>query len=146
MDNLDWSLFDTPAKRWLAVLTGAAVVTAAVLMQSMFNASTLPERAAEVKRPEVEAAEPAHTRPEPEWKNPEPMAEMSKPVPPVNPSPFEAQDKATVANDPVAMQRRVHQQAEYLRGVIASGHIPKALGNLTKEKVDEMERKGLLIE
>ena len=145
MDNLDWSIFDTPAKRWLAVLAGAFVLTVAVLMHLSFNATTPMERA-EVKQPQAEAAETVQTRVEPVWTNPEPMPEMPRPVPPAKPSPFEAQDKATVANDPLAMQRRVHMQAEYLRQLIADGKLPRGLGNLTKEQVDEMERKGILVQ
>ena len=73
-------------------------------------------------------------------------ATEERPAPPVRVSPFAAQDAARVSNDPIAAQNRVHLQAEYLRKLIADGKVPKGLGNLTKERVDEMEKKGILIE
>jgi hypothetical protein len=43
-------------------------------------------------------------------------------------------------------QKVVHEQAEYLRNLISQGKLPDTTGNLTKEQVDEMERKGITLE
>jgi hypothetical protein len=46
----------------------------------------------------------------------------------------------------VAHQQAVHQQAEYLRTLISQGKSTPGYGNLTKEQVDQMEQKGVLIQ
>ena len=143
-----FSSLDTPAKRWLALLAVAFLVSVGVLVHSFFDTLFPQEQKAEVAQLRAsEVPEPVHVRTEPEWTSPPRMgATEETPAPPVRVSPFAAQDAARISNDPIAAQNRVHQQAEYLRKVIASGRVPKALGNLTKEKVDEMEKKGILIE
>jgi len=147
MSTIPWSL-DTPAKRWLALLAVAFVVSVGVLVHSFFDTLFPQERKAEVAQPRAsEVPEPVHVRTEPVWNSPPRMGAIEEtPAPPVRVSPFAAQDAARVSNDPIAAQNRVHLQAEYLRKLIADGKVPKGLGNLTKEKVDEMEKKGILIE
>ena len=145
MSAISWSL-DTPAKRWLALLAVAFVVSVGVLMHSFFAVLSPPEQTVVAQKPPTEVPEPVHVRTEPVWNHPQQLvATEETPAPPVRVSPFAAQDAARVSNDPIAAQNRVHLQAEYLRKLIAAGRLPKGLGNLTKEQVDEMEKKGILI-
>ena len=146
MSTISWSL-DTPAKRWLALLAVAFVVSVGVLVHSYFDTLFPPEQTVVAQQRPAEVPEPVHVRSEPVWNSPPPIGTTEEtPAPPVRVSPFAAQDAARVSNDPIAAQNRVHLQAEYLRKLIADGKVPKGLGNLTKEKVDEMEKKGILIE
>jgi hypothetical protein len=146
MNTISW-LLDTAAKRWLALLAVAFVVSVGVLMHSFFAVLSPPEQTVVAQRPAAEAAEPVHVRSEPVWNSPPRMGTTEEtPAPPVRVSPFAAQDAARVSNDPIAARNRVHLQAEYLRKLIADGKLPRGLGDLTKEQVDEMEKKGILIE
>ena len=116
-------------------------------MHSFLNVLSPPEKTVVAQQPVAEVREPVHVRSEPVWNSPPQLgATEETPAPPVRVSPFAAQDAARVSNDPIAARNRVHLQAEYLRKLIADGKVPKALGNLTKEQVDEMEKKGILIE
>jgi hypothetical protein len=117
-------------------------------MHSFLNVLSPPEKTVVAQQPPAEVPEPVRVRTEPAWPSPPQMvgATEERPAPPVRVSPFAAQDAARISNDPIAAQNRVHLQAEYLRKLIADGKVPKGLGNLTKEKIDEMEKKGILIE
>jgi hypothetical protein len=142
MSAIGWSL-DTPAKRWLALLAVAFLVSMGVLVHSFLDSLTSPQQKAEATpKPALESAEQVQARSEPVWNAPPP--EPSHTTERV--SPFAAQDAVEARTDPAARQKIVHHQAEYLRGLIASGRLPKQMGNLTKEQVDQMEKDGITIE
>ena len=141
-------LFDTSAKRWLAVLAAAVLVSVVSLERAFMNAVTPQENTVTVQSSTSGQTEQVQAKSEPSWGN---QAQAQAQVPEESPvvnrvSPFDNKPTFANKNDPMAHQRMVHQQAEYLRGLIAAGKLPKGFGNLTKERVDEMEKKGISID
>jgi hypothetical protein len=143
---------DTGSKRWLVVLAVTAAASVMFLAYSFIKAQSPPDQSAvETQKPTATHAEEAVTRNEPDWASAtaghtagDSLANTTRPDPFA--AKYAAEAKAAAANDPVVRQRAVHQQAEYLRELIARGKLPEGYGNLTKEQVDDMETKGLLIE
>jgi len=140
---------DNDSKRWLTVLAVAAAVSIAFVAYSFVK--TLSPSEASVVAPQKPASAPAEepvTKNEPDWNAAQ--AVQGSQVAATRVDPFAAQyaaaAKAAAANDPIARQKVVHQQAEYLRNLISQGKPTDGFGNLTKEQVDEMERKGVTIE
>jgi hypothetical protein len=142
---------DDGSKRWLIVLAVTAAVSVSFLVYSFVKTLSPPEQS--VVAPQKPAAWPAEetvTRVEPDWNSATAghAAEGSR-APARGPDPFAAQNaaaaKAAAANDPVATQKAVHQQAEYLRNLISKGKLPEGFGKLTKEQVDDMEKNEVLI-
>ncbi|HVM60740.1 MAG TPA: hypothetical protein VMV72_07720 [Verrucomicrobiae bacterium] len=138
---------DTGSKRWLAILA-IAVAAAIVVMAYSFIATSSPPEPAVVapSKPAPPPADQTVARTEPDW-NSAPAARASQAA---RPDPFATQyaseARNAAAHDPVAHEQAVHRQADYLRDQIAKGKLSQGLGNLTKEKVDDMEKKGILIE
>jgi hypothetical protein len=144
MSAISWSL-DTPAKRWLALLALAFVVSVGVLMHSFFDALSPPEQTVVVQQPAAEVPEPVHVRSEPAWNSPQPVEAVKQSSVADRVSPFDNQKPPPTKRDPVVYQKMVHHQAEYLRTLIANGKLPPGFGNLTKERIDEMEKNGEMI-
>jgi hypothetical protein len=139
---------DTSSKRWLAVLAAVFLASAAILAHSFLNASSATaENTITVEPKAARATEEPAARAEPAWDSLQATHEVEYKQPDGSrASPFAALDVKEARDNPVVIQARVHQQAEYLRKQIADGTLPKSLGNLTKEQVDEMEKKGVMIE
>jgi hypothetical protein len=139
--------FDTSAKRWLAVLTAAFLVSVVVLTRSFMNVLAPDESAVPVQRSTSVGTEQVQSRNEPSWNNQsQAQAQGEQGSPNIERvSPFDNDRPKVTKVDPVARQEVVHQQADYLRKLIAAGKLPKGFGNLTKQQVDEMEKKGLTI-
>jgi hypothetical protein len=139
---------DDGSKRWLKVLAVAAAASVIFLTYSFVRAlSPAQPSVVAPQKPTPAPTEEAVTRTEPDW-NGAAAAQVAEgtQAPVSRPDPFAAQNAAAAKNDPVVFRKAVHQQAEYLRKLIAEGKLPGGYGNLTKEQVDEMEKKGLLIE
>lgn len=142
-------LEDASSKRWLTVL--AVTVAASVIFVAYSFIQTLSPPASSVVAPQKSTApstEEPPARVEPDW-NTVPAGPGGQAAT-AQADPFAAQNaaaaKAAAANDPVARQKIVHEQADYLRNLIAQGKLPECFGNLTKEQVNEMEQKGLTIQ
>ena len=146
MSASPWSL-DAGSKRWLIVLGAAVLISIIILTHSLANA-LFPSKEETVAISTPVRTEEAVTRSEPDWNSAQagqvPQATTTRPDPFA--AKYAADAKAAAANDPVAHQQAVHHQAEYLRNLISQGKLPQGYGNLTKEQVDEIEKKGLLIE
>jgi hypothetical protein len=141
------SALDTASKRWLAVLAVVFLASVALLARSFLNASFSPEEKTITIEPRASGrTEPVSTRSEPAWDRLQAVPEAEPNQPDGRASPFAALSAAKARDNPALIQERVHQQAEYLRKLIADGKLPESLGPLTKEQVDEMEKKGILIE
>jgi hypothetical protein len=139
---------DADSKRWLTVLAVTAA-TSVVFMTYAFVKKLSPAEQS-VVAPEKSTRAPAGeaaTRSEPDWNaaNASPGGQNSLAAT-TQADPFATQDAAAAKNDPAVFHQAVHQQAEYLRKLISEGKLPGGYGNLTKDQVDEMEKKGLLIE
>jgi hypothetical protein len=145
------SSVDTDSKRWLAVLGVAAAIAVVFLAYSFLGQLSPPDQSVTApQKPTVAHAEETVTRSEPDWANAtaghtpgELLANTTKPDPFA--AKYAAEAKAAAANDPVVRQKAVHQQTEYFRNLISQGKLPKGLGNLTKQQVDEMEKNGILV-
>jgi hypothetical protein len=139
--------FDTNAKRWLGVLTAAFLVSVVFLTRSFMNVLAPDESAVPVQQSTSAETGQVQSKADSSWggqsqahpHEPEEIPVFSRV------SPFDNDRPSVVKVDPVARQEVVHQQAEYLRQLIAAGKLPKGFGNLTKEQVDEMEKKGVTI-
>ncbi len=138
-------LVDTSAKRWLAVLAAAFLATVMVLVHSFLDALAPSENTVTAQQSTSGSAGDAPVKSEPTWSD-QPQAQAQDGSATVTRvSPFDNQRPTVPKVDPAAQQEMVHQQAEYLRQLIAAGKLPKGYGNLTKEQVDEMEKKGISI-
>jgi hypothetical protein len=140
---------DAGSKRWLMVL--AVTVAASIIFLAYAFVQTLSPPIPSVVAPQKSnpaPAEEAVTRSEPDWGAAQ--AVQGSLAATTRADPFAAQSaaaaRAAAANDPVVRQKVVHEQAEYLRNLISQGKLPDTTGNLTKEQVDEMERKGITLE
>jgi hypothetical protein len=145
------SSVDTDSKRWLAVLGVAAAIAVVFLAYSFVSQLSRSDQSVTApSKPAATHAEEAAARAEPDWASAaaghtsgDLLANTTKPDPFA--AKYAAEAKAAAANDPVVRQKAVHQQAEYFRNLISQGKLPKGLGNLTKEQVDEMEKNGILV-
>ena len=141
------SFLDTPAKRWLTAMAAAFLLCVTVLVHSFLNAQAPEEVVVTAPAPSAPVVV-EHVRNAPAWNNSQqtPRAQRSQEA--VRVSPFAAEDAAAEKQkkNPVADQEAVHVQADYLRKLIAKGALPKGLGDLTKEQVDQMEKDGVMIE
>jgi hypothetical protein len=148
MSAILWSL-DTATKRWLALLAAVFLLSTGVLVHSFLTASSPQEpiTVTAVQRPVPQTAEEVRTRSEPAWGQAQQAGRSEQSAVAERVSPFDAQEAAARKKiDPVARQEAVHQQANYLRNLIAAGKVPSGLGNLTKEQVDQMEKEGVTIQ
>lgn len=140
-------LFDTTTKRWLAVLVAAVLLSGVVVAHSLIGAflSSSEEPAVTVELPARVVGQPVVTRKEPAWDgNGAPSTDASvdgQTVPPIRTSPFAAEE-----NDKQQAQQALKTQAEYFQKVMVNGKLPASLGSLTKEQVDDLQKKGLIIE
>lgn len=146
MSAIPWSM-DASSKRWLAALGAVVLVSISILTRSFFSA-LFPSNQEPVAAPARTPAREAVTRTEPAWNTTTPSRSTENPqeaTPKV--SPFAAQDAAAAAAKAheLSAQEAVHRQAEYLRNLISQGKLPEGFGKLTKEQVDEMEKKGITI-
>lgn len=133
---------DTASKRWLAVLAMAFLVSTAMILRAFVDASFRQEEKKVTVEPRVSAVtETVSTRAEPAWDNPGEVHETLPAPTDGRVSPFAAQDAAVGAND-----KQVHRQAEYFRKIMVNGKLPACYGSLTKEQIDEMEKKGITIQ
>lgn len=145
------SSVDTDSKRWLTVLGVAAAIAVIFLAYSFVTQLSPPDQSVTAPpKPAATHAEEAVARAEPDWASAtaghtagDLLANTTKPDPFA--AKYAAEAKAAAAHDPVARQQDVHRQTEYLRNLISQGKLPECFGHLTKEQVDEMERKGVTI-
>jgi hypothetical protein len=146
MSAIPWSM-DASSKRWLAALGVVALVSLSILTRS-FCIVLFPTKPEPVAAQTSTPAREAVARTEPAWNTTTPSrsAEDPQDTPP-RVSPFAAQEAAAAAAKAheLSAQQAVHRQAEYLRNLISQGKLPQGFGNLTKEQVDEMEKKGITI-
>ncbi len=132
-------LFDTNAKRWLAVLVASVLISIVFLERAFLNAVTPQENVVTAGSATSGESEDTQSKSGSGSQTQESMTF-------VRVSPFDNQSPKTVPkDDPVVHQQIVHQEAEYLRQLIAAGKLPKGFGNLTKEQVDDMEKRGVTI-
>ena len=143
------SMMDADSKRWLVFLAITAVASAIFMTYAFVKTLSAPQQSVAATQNPTPAStqEEAATR-EPDWNAAQGERQGSLAAT-TRPDPFAAQEaaaaKAAARNDPVAAQQAVHRQAEYFRTLISEGKLPECYGKLTKEQVDEMEKKGLMI-
>jgi hypothetical protein len=136
---------DADSKRWLAFLVVTVVVSVIFATYAFVKTLSPPEQSeAAPQKPTPAPTVEAATRNEPDWNAAQ--GGQGSQAAAIQVDPFAANDAAAAKNDPAAFHQTVHQQADYLRKLISEGKLPGGYGNLTKEQVDEMEKKGVLIE
>ncbi|MGD1017848.1 MAG: hypothetical protein ABSA12_00885 [Verrucomicrobiia bacterium] len=138
---------DAGSKRWLVVLAATAA-TSVIFMAYSFIQTLSPAEPAVVAPQKSAPAPPEEpvTRSEPDWNAAQ--AVQGSQAAPAREDPFASEYAAAAKhqNNQIAHQQAVHRQAEYLRNLISQGKLPGCFGTLTKEQVDEMERKGITIQ
>jgi hypothetical protein len=138
--------FNTSAKRWLAVLAGAVLASVVVVAHSFMEAISPEEKTVTVDQLTSSGTEQAPAKSEPTWNEPQAGHAGEDHAVVARVSPFDSKTPPVSKPDPVIRQQMVHHQADYLRTLIAAGKLPAGFGNLTKEQVDEMEKKGITIQ
>ncbi len=135
---------DTSSKRWLTILAVTVAASVIFVAYSFVKALSPPEPAVVApQKPTPAPTEEAVTRSEPDWNAAQVVPGSQAAATHVDP--FAAQYAAAAKNDPVAAQQAVHREAEYFRTLISQGKLPECYGKLTKEQVDQMEKKGVMI-
>jgi len=135
---------DTSSKRWLTILAVTAAASVIFVAYSFVKALSPPEPSvAAPQKPTPAPTEEAVTRSEPDWNAAQVVPGSQAAATRVDP--FATQYAAAAKNDPVAAQQAVHREAEYFRTLISQGKLPECYGKLTKEQVDQMEKKGVMI-
>jgi hypothetical protein len=140
---------DADSKRWLAFLAVTAATSVIFAAYAVVKTLSPPEQTVvALQKPTPAPTEEAATRSEPNWNAAQ--GGQGSLAATTRADPFAAQDaaaaKAAAKNDPVALQQAVHREAEHFRTLISEGKLPDSYGKLTKEQVDEMESKGIMIQ
>src|SRR5580704_16839605 len=112
---------DDGAKRWLAFLAVTAASSVVFVVYAVVKTLSSPEQSVIApQQPAPASAVDAPARSEPDWHTAQ--AVQGSQTATAQADLFAAQDavaaRAAAANDPVARQKAVHQQAEYLRNLI----------------------------
>ncbi len=137
------------SKRWLAVLGAAVLVSIVILTHSFVNALSPSKREPVAAQTSAASAEKRSRGGSPIGTPPRPVARFRRfsGRPTQSRRPFAAQDA-----EPAAAKTRwlLSKPSTVRRNTSATSSLranfPKGLGNLTKEQVDEMEKKGITIE
>ena len=143
---------DKESNRWLLVLVVTAAASVIFVAYSFLKILSPQPSVVAAPKPTPPPVQQPAPRTEPDWNSAQtaPPAEVAPQATAARLDPFAASyaadAKEAAAHDPVAHEKAVHHQAEYLRDMISQGQLPKGFGNLTKEQVDQMEKKGVLIE
>jgi hypothetical protein len=133
---------DVSSKRWLMLFASAAVVTIVVLAYSFLNALAPSQ---EVVEPQPKKVREPYTSSQPVWDHAQQNRSTEYPnnIPPTPPGERPA---TTIWVTPTNWMGMVHMQSEYLRKLAAESKDPNDINRLTPEQIDEMEKKGLLIQ
>ncbi len=137
---------DTTSKRWLTVLAVAVVISIIMLTRSFISAFSRPEAMnPETQKTAAAPAVTASTTAEPEWnllsQSPGSTVQHIHPD-----SSSETSDFGRPKRDAAIRKEQVHKQAQDLRSMVKQNKLPKSFGHLTTEQIDEMEKKGIIIE
>jgi hypothetical protein len=135
---------ETTSKWWLIGLAAAVLVSLAVLAHSFLSTfSPTEEHIEKVQRPASEATRSVVTRTEPAWDGAQSAGGIAENqlAPAKRTSPFEAEE-----NTEQQARAALQTQAKYFQKVMVNGKLPASLGSLTKEQVDDLQKKGLIIE
>jgi len=140
---------DTASKCWLTVLAGAFLASVAILAHAFLRTMAPPEQnSATTQKDASGRTGEVHASSEPAWTYPQPgRAIENRPVT-TGADPFSSiiNRVANRQQDAAVAKEMVHGQAEYLRTLVKQNRLPAGLGNLTLEQIDEMEKKGIVIE
>jgi hypothetical protein len=141
-----WTSLDASSKRWLVLFALATISTVGVLVHSFFSAVAppngfvgRPQRSPSVRAVETRASSlPARNSEQQNRSTGYPnkvvtTAPNERPAPPVWVKPSN-------------WAEMVHTEAEYLRKRSAESQDPGGIDRLTPERIDEMEKKGVIIE
>jgi hypothetical protein len=140
---------DTASKCWLGVLALAFLVSVAILAHSFLKALAPPEEnSATAHQAAPGGTGEVHAKSESGWSHIEPVRAVENRPVTTGADPFSSiiNRAANRQQDAAAAKEAVHRQAEYLRTLVKQNRLPGGLGNLTLEQIDEMEKKGILIE
>jgi hypothetical protein len=140
------SSLDTTSKCWLAALALAILISTVILTRSFINAFSPPEdKSIETQQSAQDSTKKVTVAAQPEWitlqqshPGDRQRADMG--------SPFNDSDFPKPKNDAAVRKEMVHKQAEQLRAMVKQNKLPEVYGHLTMEQIDEMEKKGIMIE
>lgn len=137
---------DPVSKRWLTVLAIAMLISIIVLARSFINAFSPPQSVKTDLQSSAQTPSAASTTPATsQWNGPSPFSSSDQQPIHIQSS-FKRTESATPQNDAAARKEMVRVQAENLRTMVKQNKLPKSFGNLTLEKIDEMEKNGIIIE
>jgi len=148
MINMTVLPMDTASRRWLIALAIAFFVAAAMLTHSFMNAFSAPERGdAKVQPVGADRPEEIHTVSQPEWIHPQEFQGVEQRHAPTDDAiTSDSRDTTTREKSETLREKMVHKQAESLRSLVKQNKLPAAYGHLTLDQIDDMEKKGIVIE
>jgi hypothetical protein len=141
------SSIDATTKRWLVVLAAAILASIAILTHSFIRVlAPPPEESVTTQPPVADAAREVRTSRQEEWSRPQQFRAFEEQPATANHFSSNNSDPAQRKKDKAARQEMAHIQAENLRSMAKQNNLPKAFGHLTVEQINEMEKKGIIIE
>ena len=138
------SSFDASSKRWLMVFAMAAVVTIVVLARSFFSTLAPPQEAVN-KLQQSPPVRTVHASSQPVWDTGQQNRSTGYPDN-ISLTPLGERHTTTAWVTPTNWEGIVHTQAEYLRKKTAESKDPSDVKRMTLERIDKMEKEGLLVQ
>jgi hypothetical protein len=132
--------FDRSTKVWLVVLLAGFVGFVAILASAFINGSSRPvEPIATVEQSAPAEISQVRAMSEPTWSYPEPSGTEHS-----NGNQLQSSHSAVKREQDAATNKAfVHRQAETFREMVKQNKVPGGLGDLTLEKIDEMEKNNV---
>ena len=138
------SSLDASSKRWLIVFALAAVVTIGVLAHSFLSALAPPKEVVKPQPFPVTVGR-TYTSSQPAWDSAQQNRSTGYPNN-IPPAPSSGHNPPAALATPTNWVKVVHMQAEDLRKKVVESKDPDDVKQRTLERIDEMEKNGLLIQ
>ena len=140
------SSLDATSKCWLAALALAILISTVILTRSFINAfSPSEDKSTEAQQSAQDSTKEVTVTTQPEWTTLQQSQPGDRQRVDMG-SPFKDSDSPKPKNNATVRKEMVHKQAEQLRAMVKQNKLPDVYGHLTIEQIDQMEKKGIMIE
>ena len=145
--NTTGTSMDATSKRWLVALAIAFLAGVAALTHSFMKAFSAAEQSDTNLQPAVtDRTEEVHTFSQPAWIHPQEFHAAEEHQAATSPSVSDGSEATPCKKNETVREEMVHKQAECLRSLVKQNKLPAAYGHLTLDQIDDMEKKGIVIE
>ncbi|HUI08171.1 MAG TPA: hypothetical protein VL486_14315 [Verrucomicrobiae bacterium] len=138
---------DAASKRWLVALAIVLVIAVVALTRSFINAFSPAAQNNVAGQPGATHGQgEVRTISQPEWIHPQEFRAVEEQHAATGPLMSDSREATTSKQNETVREEMVHKQAECLRTLVNQNKLPAAYGHLTLDRIDEMEKKGIVIE